>query len=129
MTIGPLSSSGLPSGSTTRPIDGITDRDAQQLARCADLVTLGDFEILAEYDDAYGVFFEVERQAADAGARELDHLAGHDARQAVDAGDAVAHLEHPAHFASFELGPVLVNFRSQNRNDLVGFESHGYFFR
>src|SRR3712207_8799941 len=40
--------------------------------------------------------FEVEGQAEDAGARELDHLAGHDAGQAVDAGDAVTHLQHAA---------------------------------
>ncbi len=48
------------------------------------------------------VLFEVERQAADA-AGELDHLAGHDARQAVDAGDAVADLEHAADLADVDL--------------------------
>ena len=37
---------------------------------------------------------------------ELDHLAGHDAGQAVDAGDAVADLEHPADLADVDLGPV-----------------------
>ena len=38
-----------------------------------------------------------------AGAGELDHFAGHDAGQAVDAGDAVADFEHAADFARFEL--------------------------
>ncbi len=65
----------------------------------ADLVALGDLEVVAEDDDADRVLFEVEGQAAHAGAGELDHLAGHDAGQAVDAGDAVADLEHPADLA------------------------------
>ena len=43
----------------------------------------------------------------DAGARELDHLAGHDAGQAVDAGDAVADLQHPADLAGLEPPPVV----------------------
>ena len=41
----------------------------------------------------------LKAMAAHAGADELDHFAGHDAGQAVDAGDAVAHFEHPAHLA------------------------------
>ena len=92
-------------------------------AGAAHLVALGDVQVVAEDDDADRVLFEVERQAADAGARELDHLAGHDAGQAVDAGDAVADLQHPADLAGLELRPVLLDLRRQDRNDLVGFKS------
>ena len=79
-----------------------------------DLVAFGDLEVVAEDDDADRVLFEVEGQAAHAGAGELDHLAGHDAGQAVDAGDAVADFEDAAHFADVELGSVLLDFSLQN---------------
>ena len=46
--------------------------------------------------------------------RELDHFAGHDAGQAVDAGDAVADFQHPADLAGLELAAVLFNFRLEN---------------
>ena len=48
------------------------------------------------------VLFQVEGQADDA-AGELDHFAGHDAGQAVDAGDAVADFQHAADFADVDL--------------------------
>ena len=60
------------------------------------------FEVVAEDDDADGVLFQVEGQADDA-VGELDHFAGHDARQAVDAGDAVADFEHAADLADVDL--------------------------
>ena len=41
---------------------------------------------------------------------ELDHFAGHDAREAVDAGDAVADFEHAADFADVDLRPVTARF-------------------
>ena len=42
----------------------LADRHLQQLAGGADLVALGDLEVVAEDDDADGVLFEVEGQAA-----------------------------------------------------------------
>jgi hypothetical protein len=67
------------------------------LSGAAHLVAFGDLEVVAEDDDADGVLFEVERLAVDRpplrGGGELDHLAGHDAGQPVDAGDAVADLD------------------------------------
>ena len=67
-------------------------------------------QIVAEDDHADGVLFQVERQADDA-AGELDHFAGHHARQAVDARDAVAHFEHATDFADVDLRLVVLNFR------------------
>src|SRR5262249_38091285 len=74
---------------------GVADGHAQQLARGADLVALADLQVLAEDDNADRILFEIESDAADLGAAELHHLAGHDPGEAVDAGDAVAHLQHP----------------------------------
>jgi hypothetical protein len=42
--------------------------------------------------------------------RELDHLAGHDAGQAVDAGDAVADLEHLPRLARADAVAVARDF-------------------
>ena len=81
-------------------------------------------EVVAEDDHADGVLFEVEGQADDA-AGELDHFAGHHAGQAVDAGDAVAHLEHAADLADVDLRLELLNFLLDDGSDLVGFEFHG----
>ena len=46
-------------------------------------------------------------------AGELDHFAGHDAREAVDAGDAVADFQHAADFADVDLRLELLNFLSE----------------
>ena len=70
-------------------------------------------QIVAQNDHADGVFFQVERQAGDA-AGELDHFAGHDARQAVDAGNAVAHLQHAPDFADVDVRLVLLDFSLEN---------------
>src|SRR5262249_24138010 len=79
-----------------------------------------------EDDDADRRLLEVERLPLDAGARELDHLAGHDAGQAVDARDAVAHFEDAPRLARIDLLADLINFRLENRNDLAGSEAHVY---
>src|SRR5262249_30164177 len=106
--------------------EGVTDRHAQQRAERADLVALLDVLVVAEDDDADRRLFEVERLPLDAGAGELDHLAGHDAGQAVDARDAVADLEDAPRLARIDALAVLINFRLQNRNDLAGSEAHVY---
>ena len=124
VTIGPLPSSGLPSGSTTRPITASPTGTLSSRPVLRDLVAFVDREVVAENDDADGVLFEVEGQAVDA-AGKLDHFAGHDARQAVDARDAVAHLDHAADLADVDLRLVLLNFLLDYGSDLVGFEFHG----
>ena len=77
-------------------------------------VAFGDLKVFAEDNDTDRILFEVERQAADAGAREFHHLAGHDAGEAVDARDAIAHFQDAADLAGVDLGPVLVNLRLQH---------------
>ena len=104
---------------------GVADRHAQQPARALDLVALGDLQVVPENDNAHRVLFEVEGQA-DGAVGKLDHFAGHHARQAVDARDAVAHFEHATDFAHVDLRLEGLNFRLDHRSDLVCFESHGY---
>ncbi len=65
--------------------------------------TLGDRGVRAEDHDADIVGLEVQRHALDA-ARELDHLAGLDVVEAVDAGDAVADAQHGADLGDLGLG-------------------------
>ena len=43
-------------------------------------------------------------------AGKLDHLAGHHAGEAVDPGDAVAHLDDLTDLADVDLGLELLNF-------------------
>ncbi len=55
----------------------------------------------------------------------LDHLAGHHAGQAVDAGDAVADFQDRADFADVDLVLVLFDFALNDRSDFVRIEFHG----
>ena len=123
VTIGPLPSSGLPSGSTTRPMHAFAHRHAQQPAGAFDFVPFLDRQVVAQDDHADRAFFEVEGQP-DGAVGKLDHFAGHHARQAVDARDAVAHFQHPSDFADVDLGVEGFNFRLNDGSDLVGFEFH-----
>ena len=45
---------------------------------------------------------------------ERDHLAGHDAGEAVDPGDAVADLEHLPHLGPGDLGRELLDLTLDN---------------
>ena len=101
----------------------VADRHAQQAARAADFVAFGDLQVVAEDDDADGVLFEVERQA-DRAVGELDHLLGHDAGEAVDAGDAVADFQHAADFADVDLRRELLDFLLNDGGDFVAIEFH-----
>ena len=93
--ISPLPSMATPSPSTTRPSSSIADRHIDDGAGAGDGVALAYAAVVAEYDDADIVGLEVQRHAAQAGAGEFHHLAGHDVLQAEHAGDAVAHRSAP----------------------------------
>ena len=75
----------------------------EQLAGRGDRVALVDPGVVAQDDDAHRRLFEVERDPLDA-VLERDHLAGHDAGEAVDPRDAVADLEHLPHLARVTSG-------------------------
>ncbi len=60
VSIGPLPSSGRPSGSTTRPISAAPTGTREQLAGAAHLVALLDPQVVAEDDGADRSLFQVE---------------------------------------------------------------------
>ena len=103
--------------------DSRSDRHAQQPAGAFDFVPFLDAEIVAENDHADRALLQIEGQTDDA-AGKLDHFAGHDTRQAVDARDAVAHFQHASDFADVDLRVIGFNFRLNDGSDLVGFEFH-----
>ena len=74
---------------------GVADRDREDLAGAADLHALLDAGEVTEDDDADLADVEVLGEAADA-VLELEKLVGHRRGQALDAGDAVAGLDHSA---------------------------------
>ena len=80
-------------------------------------------QVIAEDDDADRVLFEVERQA-DRAVGELDHLLGHDAGEAVDAGDAVADFQHAADVADVDLRREVLDFLLDDGGDFVAIEFH-----
>ena len=89
VAMGPLSSMGMPSAFTTRPIMAAAHGHGQNLAGALDLVAFLQLGVLAENHRAHLIFFKRERQAGDA-VREAEQLAGHHFVEAVQAGDAVA---------------------------------------
>ena len=66
VSIGPLPSTGLPSGSTTRPSSASPYGNRDDAARAPDLLAFFDLGIGAEDDDADVVLFEVQRDALQA---------------------------------------------------------------
>ena len=109
VTIGPAAIQRIAQGIDHAAQNGVADRDGEQAAGAADFVPLVNLEVIAEDDHAHRVFFEVEGQAEDI-VGEFDHLAGHDAGEAIDAGHTVAHLDDPPDFADVDFRLVLLNF-------------------
>ena len=64
---------------------------AQQLPGAANLVSLFDVQILAEDDDTHRALFQIE-DLAELPVGELHLLASHGIAQAIDPGNAIAHL-------------------------------------
>src|SRR6266404_2805022 len=82
-----------------------------------------DRAVIAEDHYADVVGLEVEGHAADA-AGELDHLAGLDLVQAIDAGHAVAHGEHLADLGHIGLGAEIGDLLLQDGGDFCGADFH-----
>src|SRR5215813_3238417 len=81
---------------------GLADGYLDDGARALDRLPFLDLAVLAEDDDADVVDLEIERHPAHA-VLELDHLAGLDIVEAVDAGDAVTDGEHLADLGDLRL--------------------------
>src|SRR5262249_45744304 len=101
----------------------ITDVDRGDFAGALDLIVLADLLELTEEGDADVVLLEVEDDALDV-VWELEQLAGHGTRQAVDGRDAVADGEHGASLDDGHLLVVFLDLLADDLRDLFGFDVH-----
>ena len=101
----------------------LADRHVDDRAGALDGLAFADVAVGAEDHDADVVGLEVQRHAADA-ALELDHLAGLDVVEAVDAGDAVADRQHLADLGDLGLGAEILDLLLQDRGDFGGADVH-----
>ncbi len=92
-------------------------------AGALDGVAFADGAVFAEDHDADIVALEIERHSLDA-AGELDHLAGLDAVEAIDAGDAVTDRQHLADLGHFGLGAEIGDLLLENGRDFGGTDIH-----
>src|SRR5262249_10865553 len=102
----------------------LADGHARDPARAADRLAPADVLPLAEERHADVVLLEVEREADDV-VLELEHLGRDGVLEPVDAGDAVADLEHGAHLGEVGLDVVLLDPRLQDLGDLFRAKLHG----
>ena len=96
----------------------VADGDAQHLAGAADLLALLDPGEVTQDDDADLAHVEVQRQTTHT-ALELEQLVGHDRRQTLDTGDAVAGLGDRADLLAGDVGAVLGDVVLDGTADLV----------
>src|SRR3979411_1237767 len=99
--------------------DGSIDDGAGAL----DGLTFLDLAVGAENHDADVVGFEIERHAAGA-VLELDHLAGLDIVEAVDAGNAVADGQHLSDFGNLSLLAEILDLVLEDRGNFRGADVH-----
>ena len=123
MTIGPLPSTGWPSALTTRPsISSPTGTEMMRPVRLTGSPFL-DLAVLAEQHRADAVLLEVQRDAEHA-VRELEHLAGHGALDAVHARDAVADRHDGADLGDVDVDGVAADLVADDLGDFFGFDVH-----
>src|SRR5690606_34319264 len=103
----------------------LADRHVHDLAQAADLVTLGDLGVGAEDHGPDVVALEVQGHALHPGLGELDHLAGLNLVQAVDAGDAVADRQHLADVGNVRLDAEAGDLGLEDGRNLGGADVHG----
>src|SRR6202171_4585011 len=116
-------------------VNGITERidDAAEQALAdggiddgagaLDSLAFLDLAVGAEDHDADVVGFEVQRHAAGT-VLELDHLAGLDVVEAVDAGNAVADGQHLSDFGNLSLLAEILDLVLEDRGNFRGADVH-----
>ena len=92
-----------------------------------DDVAFLDLRVLAEQHGADAVLFEVQRDAEHA-VRELEHLAGHGALDAVHARDAVAERHDAADFGDVDFDGVAADLLADDLGDFFSFDIHIFCF-
>ena len=101
----------------------LADRHVHDRARALDGLAFLDLAVVAEDHDADVVGFEIERHAAHA-VLELDHLAGLDVVEAVDARDAVTDREHLPDFRDLGLLAEILDLLFEDVGNFCGADIH-----
>src|SRR5690606_27729951 len=101
----------------------LADRHVDDRAGPLDGVAFLDFGVRAEDHHADVVGLEVERHALNA-VGELDHLAGLNLVEAVDARDAVTDRKHAADFRDLRLGAEVGDLVLDDLGDFCGADFH-----
>src|SRR6185436_14322119 len=101
----------------------LADRRIHDGAGALDGLAFLDLAVGAENHDADVVGFEVERHAAGA-VLELDHLAGLDVVQPVDAGDTVTDGQHLPDFRDLGFLAEILDLVLQDRGNFRGADVH-----
>src|SRR6202048_1034440 len=101
----------------------LADRGIDDGAGALDGLTFLDLAVSAEDHDTDVVGLEVQRHAAGA-VLELDHLAGLDVVETVDAGDAVADGQHLSDFGNFSLLAEILDLVLEDRGNFRGADVH-----
>ena len=101
----------------------LADRHFDDGAGALDGLAFLDLAVGAEDHDADIVAFEIERHAAHA-ALELDHLAGLDIVEAIDAGDAVADRQHLADFGDLRFLAEILDLIFEDCGNFRGADVH-----
>ncbi len=127
VAMGPLSSMGMPSALTTRPIMASPTGTRENLAGALDLVAFAELGVVAENDGAHLVLFKGERQAGNA-VREAEQLAGHDLVEAVQAGDAVAERGDGADLVDLDLRVVVRDLLAKELRNFVCLDLSHFLF-
>ena len=120
---GPLAVERLAERVDDAPEQLLADRHRDDASRPLDLVAFADGRRFAEQHRADAVFFEVQRDAEHA-VRELEHLAGHRALDAVDAGDAVADRDHGADFRDIHVDRQAPDLVADDLRNVVSLDVH-----
>src|SRR5690606_28893520 len=97
----------------------LADRHVDDRLGALDGRAFADLGVRTEDHDADIVGLEVQRHALHA-AFELDHLAGLDVVEAVDAGDAVADRQHGADLGDLGLGAEIGDLVANDLGDFSG---------
>ena len=101
----------------------VADRHRDDAARPLDGVAFLDVRRVAEQHGADALLFEVQRDAEQP-VRELEHLAGHRALDAVNARDAVADRHDRAHFGDVHINGVVADVVADDLGDFFGLDLH-----
>ena len=101
----------------------LADRHRDDAAGALDRVAFLDLGVLAEQHRADALLLEVQRDAEHA-VRELEHLAGHRALDAVHARDAVADRHDGADFGDVDVDGVAANLLADDLGNLFSLDVH-----